>query len=55
MRALLGGLSLLFFFLAIGLGIWAVVDGRNAAVWAVVAFVALLIAYFSRQFARRYQ
>lgn len=55
MRVLMGGTSLLFFFLAIGLGIYMLADRRNAALWAVVAFVSLLIAYFSRLFARRYQ
>lgn len=54
MRYLWGGLSLLFFFVAIALVIWMFVDGRGAAMSAVAAFVVLLLSYFSRRVARRY-
>lgn len=54
MRFIWGGISLVAFFMAIGLAILAVVQGTNAILMVILAFVALLTSYFSRQMARRF-
>lgn len=54
MRYLWGGLSLAFFFGAIAVSIAMLGSGRDAALYAVIAFVVLLLSYFARRIARRY-